>query len=340
MKVSIIVPVYNMEKDDKLKFCLDSLLEQTIDDYEIIAVDDASSDASPAILKQYEKEYPQKIRTILKTENGRQGSAKNDGLRIAEGEWISFIDSDDWVAPDFYEKLLKKAVETGADVVGCNYSIVYEHTFKVGYIVDNNNISQAGVLDAEKHKNLFNHFGSMVVKIYRRNVIKENDLSFPDGIFYEDNCAGPLWSTYFSHFEFVDEALYYYFQNSESTVHNININRLYDRMTACEILLEEMKNRNKYEMYKDELEYVFTITYFKNTLFSYMLSKHQKGIAFVRELKRKMLGYFPDFTQGKYYEIPDAEEKRMIDLLMRNTFVFYVYYSALWMYRRKIRKVK
>ena len=116
-KLSIIVPVYNMAAEGKLNYCLDSLVGQTIrgvHDYEILCVDDASTDGSLEILLDYQKRYPELICVIPNAVNLRQGGAKNVGLKNAEGEWIGFIDSDDWVSPDYYEKLLKKAEETAA----------------------------------------------------------------------------------------------------------------------------------------------------------------------------------------------------------------------------------
>lgn len=110
-KLSIIVPVYNMATEGKLNYCLDSLVGQTIRglyDYEILCVDDASTDDSLEILLDYQKRYPELVRVIPNPVNLRQGGAKNAGLRVAQGEWIGFIDSDDWVSPDYYEKLLKK----------------------------------------------------------------------------------------------------------------------------------------------------------------------------------------------------------------------------------------
>ena len=126
MKLSVIVPVYNMMAGGKLKNCLDSLVRQDIDDMEIIAVDDKSTDDSLAFLESYSKRYGSRFVTIASPVNGRQGSAKNIGLERARGQWIGFVDSDDWVAGDMYVKLLKRAEETGADVVGCNYLLTVE----------------------------------------------------------------------------------------------------------------------------------------------------------------------------------------------------------------------
>ena len=101
MKLSVIVPVYNMASEEKLNWCMDSLVNQTISDYEIIAVDDCSTDNSLEILHDYERKYPEKVRVISSSVNKKQGGAKNLGLGRAKGEWIGFIDSDDWVTPDF-----------------------------------------------------------------------------------------------------------------------------------------------------------------------------------------------------------------------------------------------
>ena len=95
MKLSIIVPVYNMAHDGILEFCLDSLLNQTVDDLEIIAVDDKSTDDSLKVLREYEDKNPGKVRVIASPENRRQGGAKNLGLLAAKGEWLGFVDSDD-----------------------------------------------------------------------------------------------------------------------------------------------------------------------------------------------------------------------------------------------------
>lgn len=128
MKLSIIVPVYNMAADGKLEYCLNSLVSQTIEDYEIIAVDDCSTDCSFEILQKYAADYPEKFRAIHSEVNQKQGGAKNIGMEAARGEWIGFIDSDDWITPDFYERLIGKGEETGADMVGCDYHLTGEHS--------------------------------------------------------------------------------------------------------------------------------------------------------------------------------------------------------------------
>ena len=328
MKLSVIVPVYNMAAEGRLQFCLDSLVNQTISDYEILAVDDASTDQSPEILREYAEKYPGKLRVLTHQVNRRQGGAKNTGLKAAGGEWVGFIDSDDWVTPDYYEKLLRRAEETGADMVGCDYSLVDSHTFEVGRVVRNNSAEQTGVLDREKHGRLIMRSGSMVIKIYKRQVITENHLDFPEGIFYEDNCAGPVWSLYFKRFERVEEPLYYYYQHQTSTVHHVSEEKCRDRMKAAALMLEQCRERGFLEQYYPEIQYRFTELYYGVTLFSYMLGCPRRKLSFVRELGRGMRETFPDFQENAYYrQYTDPEEQRMIALQMRSDARFFYYYG-------------
>ncbi len=340
MKLSIIVPVYNMAADGKLEYCMDSLLAQTLApcDYEILAVDDASTDNSLEILRDYEKRYPGRVKVIHYEVNKRQGGAKNEGLKAATGEWIGFIDSDDWVAPEFYEKLLNKATETGADMVGCDYSLVSEHTMTVGKIVQNNTMDQTGILDREKHKKLLLRSGSMVIKIYRHQVIRDNNLCFPEGIFYEDNCAGPLWSLYFTHFEKVEEPLYYYYQHDASTVHHITESKCRDRMTAASLLYEECNKRGFLIEYYTELEYRFVELYYIITLFSYMIGVKHPRLSFVKELRRGVEQRFPGFERNPYYRKKTGEqEKRFISMHGESDAKFFYYYrlKQFWWNLRK-----
>jgi len=335
MDLSIIVPVYNMASDGKLNFCLDSLLNQTFrGEYEIIAVDDASTDDSLAILRDYEGKYPGKVRVIASEINRHQGGARNAGIREASGEWVSFIDSDDWVSPDYYEKLFDRADETGADVVGCCYSIVSDHTFEVGEIVRNGFASGTGEFTDERRRDFLNNMSSMVTKIYKASLIRDNGLSFPEGIFYEDNAAGPIWAMYYERFEYVDEPLYYYYQHDTSTVHTITERRCFDRMEAAEFMLSEMKKRGFLGKYREEIENIFTTVYFVNTLFSYMRMPRGRKLSVVRTLRKRMLEEFPDFRNNKFYgRFMDDEQKKYVDILMANPLSFYVRYSLLWMYR-------
>lgn len=335
MRLSIIVPVYNMAGGGKLNYCLDSLVHQELEDFEIIAVDDASSDNSFEVLRSYEEQYPGLVRAVKSPVNRKQGGARNAGMELAKGEWIGFIDSDDWVSPDMYAKLLRKAEQTGADVVGCQYQITYEHSLKPGRTVVNNTPEQTGILDEEKYRKLILASGSMVIKIYKKEVIDQHKLRFPEGVFYEDNAAGPIWMLHFKHFELVDEPMYYYYQHESSTVHRITKQRCRNRMETALILVEECKKKGFYEKYQDEIEARFTQLYYVNTLFSYMIGVRVPEISFLTELRDGMRAQFPDFRKNPYYaDMYDAEQKKMIDLHMKHVCFYALYDKLLRLYRR------
>jgi glycosyltransferase involved in cell wall biosynthesis len=338
MKLSIIVPVYNMAADGKLEYCLNSLLNQTIEDYEIIAVDDASTDHSLSILRDYETKYLNRIRVIASPENRKQGGAKNLGIMEATGEWIGFVDSDDWVAPRMYEKLISKAEETGADVVGCDYSLVNQHTMEVGQIIVNNLQEQCGLLTKEKYKSLILKPGSMVIKIYKLTMIKSHALLFPEHIFYEDNCMGVLWLLFCKHFERVPEPLYYYYQHDQSTVHTTSVDRMRHRMQAMDKLLRDSRQYGFYKQYPEELEFRFVELYLVNTLYSYLLGVKPLQTEFVMELLQGCICQVPNFFENKYYqERIHPEQKKQIQMLLKNPFLFLWYFKTLTLYR-KLRK--
>jgi glycosyltransferase involved in cell wall biosynthesis len=334
-ELSIIVPVYQMAGAGKLVYCLESLIAQEIESFEIIGVDDCSTDDSLMILREYEKRYPDLVRVVALPENRRQGGAKNAGLLQAKGRWIGFVDSDDWVSRDCFRKLLEKARETGADMVGCDYSLVHCHTMEPGKVIRNNAPEQTGILDQDKHRKLIVRPGSMVIKIYKHEVITQNHLDFPTKMFYEDNCAGSVWSLYFKHFERVEEALYFYYQHEDSTVHGITWERCLDRMKAGELLVEEFRKRGFLELYRAEVEYRFTELYYCNTLFSYMQGVKFPRLSRIGKLRKGILQYFPEYDKNAYYQAWTGEEERkFMALHKKSNFIFYFWYQIKWAVRK------
>ena len=357
MKLSVIVPVYNMAADDKLTHCLDSLVGQTMPDgeIEIIAVDDCSTDESYEIMCGYARKHPGRFIALSSTSNLHQGGAKNIGLAFARGEWIGFIDADDWVVPDYYERMLKLAEDTGADMVGCDYSLVNEYTFTPGQIVHNNTPEQTGEMDEERYRRLLVDTGSLVVKIYRRYIVLGDDDRgpqelpvtvvsdfpgrldiFPEDIFYEDNAVSNTWMLRCRHFEYIPEPLYFYYQHDASTVHTISLKNLHDRIEAGRLLLDEARDEGYIDTYHPEIEFLYTVLFYVNTLFSAMPKRmHIEGCySFTRKLAREMKSEFPGFQKNSYYlERIHPEELRLIRMQMICHPLFYAYYRLLWWYR-------
>ena len=233
MKLSIIVPVYKVE--EYLGECIDSLLSQTIDNYEIILVDDGSPDNSGKIADEYAAANPDMIR-VLHIDNGGQGRARNFALDIAKGDFVGFVDSDDWVTHDMYEKMYARAAETGADVVVCDFM----ERFADG---------RENVLPASLQDNWLGSAGSSCNKIFRRSLVGE--LRFPVGLWYEDFYFSAVMLLRSKHTEFIAEPLYIYRRGQESTMHNNNAAKNLDMLTIMDMLEKEMVPAG----YKDDFEF-------------------------------------------------------------------------------------
>lgn len=233
MKLSIIVPVYKVE--EYLGECVDSLLSQTIDDYEIILVDDGSPDNSGKIADEYAAANPDMIR-VLHIDNGGQGRARNFALDIANGDFVGFVDSDDWVTHDMYEKMYTRAAETGADVVVCDFM----ERFADG---------RESMLPASLQDNWLGSAGSSCNKIFRRSLV--GALRFPVGLWYEDFYFSAVMLLRSKHTEFIAEPLYIYRRGQESTMHNNNAAKNLDMLTIMDMLEKEMVPAG----YKDDFEF-------------------------------------------------------------------------------------
>lgn len=335
MKLSVIVPVYNMVAGGKLENCLNSLVNQDVEDMEIIAVDDKSTDDSLQMLYRYSEKYGDRFVTIASPENKRQGGAKNLGLAKAKGEWIGFIDSDDWISGDMFSKLLRKAEETGADVVGCDYLLTDEIGKEVGKVIPNNTEDQTGLLGEEQYRALLLNPGSMVIKIYKRAIFEEQNIRFPEKMFYEDNAISVLPLMYAKRFERVPEAMYYYYQNPNSTVHTVSLARCEDRVKAAEIYREECEKRGFYEKYTQEIDYKILELGYRNTLYSYLQAAKCPSFKFVKRMQKFLLEQVPDFDKNIYFtKYMDAENQKLTKMHAKNALLFLMYYEALQFYRK------
>lgn len=179
-KVSIIVPVYNGEK--YLEKCLDSLINQTLDDIEIICVNDGSKDNSADILKKY-FDKDKRIKIITK-ENEGLSAARNDGLKVASGEYIGYVDSDDWVDVDFYKKLYCAAIKYNSEIACANIMRTGKNIEKPKLKYDKENFytdnkSKLNAADVPFQNYVWN-------KIYNRKSLINTNIQFIKGKAYED----------------------------------------------------------------------------------------------------------------------------------------------------------
>ena len=217
MKLSIIVPVYNTA--GYLEQCVNSLLAQPIpeDDFEILLVNDGSIDQSLDVMQRFLIENPDIIE-IIDTENGGQGRARNLALDVAQGDYIGFADSDDWVVDDMYARLLTEAEETDADIAVCN-----------AYSVSG---SEQTVMNARPQGTDISAAGSVWNKIFRRSLV--GNIRFPEGVWYEDFAFSAKLLLLSQKTVFLDEPLYYYRASHPSTMRNQNAVKNLDILTVMD----------------------------------------------------------------------------------------------------------
>lgn len=340
LELSVIVPVYNMAKDGNLDYCINSLVRQTLESMEIVAVDDASTDDSLQILRNYEKKYPGRVKVVASPENRKQGGARNLGLREAKGRYIGFMDADDWVVEDLYERMVNLAKSTGADVVGTDMCRVYEHTMNPTQREACNLPSQTGIFDHKKRKEYLLHPGPLGTKIFARGIFFDKEFQFPEHMAYEDNAVFVEIGMRIKHFEHIPEANVFYYQHGDSTTQQVNLEKCYERMKAMRLMLKYAKENGALEEFRDVIEFQFTNLFYRNTLLGYMQSPIKKDMHFIREIGKEMLATFPDFRENVYYNqnVNDYEQK-LINLHLKSTFLFRIIFK-LKMISRKIRRKK
>lgn len=259
MDISIVVPVYNVEK--YLKECLDSLLNQDFKgQYEIICVNDGSTDNSLEILKSY-KNTNDKI-AILNQENKGLSSARNTGIKNANGKYVMFVDSDDYLKKNKVLSLLYSEVEKNdLDFVIADFEYDYEDKSK-NYrkkrveSIKNNVMSGRELYDlGVKTKSIM----SIVVnKLYRKSFLIENNLNFLEGILYEDMEFTPKAYYLAKRVKYIDEVIYMYRQREGSITNKINIKKINDYLVVAESLNRFNKNYNSSILYNCEL-YMYVI---------------------------------------------------------------------------------
>lgn len=211
-KVSVIIPVYNTEK--YIERCLDSLVNQTLNELEIICVDDGSDDKSLEILNSYAQKYSN-IK-VLNQNHKRQGAARNLAFSQAQGEYIGYVDSDDWVDENYYEKLYSSAKKYDSDVaLATNVRIGSGKTKK------RLNIEKEKFVTSLQDKlDINNQYRNACPtnKIYRKSLLEEHEISFPEDMYCEDKIFTLKALYYANGVVAVPDIYYYYFRNSESTV--------------------------------------------------------------------------------------------------------------------------
>lgn len=266
MLLSIIIPCYNSEQ--YIERCINSLINQTfpLDNLQLIFVNDASTDHTLSILLKYEEKYPNLITVIDSPINLKQGGARNLGLQYATGDYIGFVDSDDWIEPDMYEQLYQKALSYQCDLVGCCIFRNLPDGTEISYPVDHDSYYQLTQNDIADYKLLPTIGSYNVTRIIRRSIIIDHQIQFPAHLYYEDNFFSGILQYYVKSGYYLNRCLYHYYYHPESTTSQANISSLLDRLTVELMKIEEFQKRGLFVPYYTQIEFDFFKLFYFNTM--------------------------------------------------------------------------
>ena len=300
-KISVIVPVYGVEK--YIEKCISSIVNQTFDDIEIVVVNDGTKDNSIKIIE--EKFHDKRIK-IYHKENGGLASARNYGITKAVGEYIFFVDSDDFLDTncllDMYHEITKNKV----DMVICDYYKYFENGVKT-------HEKMIPFYDKNNYKCSVISMPGAVCKLVKSKIIKDNKIEFLVNHYFEDNAIMPYLCALCPKFSYIEKPYYYYLQREGSILNKSKYDKKWeDIFDSLNYLYKKFEDGNKVCDYHDELEYIYI---------EYLL--HAPGLRFISykegedNLKRIhdiMKKLFPNWRKNKYYQKHNFKYKIICNL--------------------------
>lgn len=308
-KVSVIVACYNCENyiDD----CMNSLISQTIgfENIEVILVNDASLDRTIIKLAEYEHRYPENIILIPLTENMRQGGARNIALPYASGEYVLFLDSDDWLVDVALEHLYHAAKEAQAEIVQCRGNHTSDRKLREwGYETkQQNELVELNSLEARKafltgEKPIM----GCCFKLYRNDFLKKYQFCFAERIAFEEPpFVYPMWF-FANRVYFLNEQLYVIYLNPQGTMRAMCTaeERKRDHLISSLQVLEDVKSRGLLGEYFEEIEFYFVHAYFAESLLILKGRGFFIDVELFHEMQQTVKKYFPDYAKNKYLQDP------------------------------------
>lgn len=276
-EISVIIPVYNSEKF--LTRCLDSIIKQTFKDLEIICVNDGSTDNSLKILYSFAQK--DKRITVINSHNTGPSIARNKGINIASGEYISFVDSDDWIDLDFFEKLYNTAKRYDADIAVCGIKRLRSYKWKYHLKIEKEEFTT----DTNRKFLLCDVPDKCypVNKIYKLNKLKEYGLNFEPNVYFEDRFFSAQVLVYLKSLVTVPDVYYNYWTNPNSIVKTKSEKKTQDSKYTKEKMMKFLKensvNLDHYHISEKKFK-IFGLTFLKIKYF-----KNKKEFKILNQIK-------------------------------------------------------
>lgn len=275
--ISVIVPVYNTQKF--LEKCLESIINQTFKDIEIICINDGSTDNSMSILNDY-SEKDSRIK-IINQKNAGLSCARNTGINNAKGEYIGFVDSDDWIDLDFFEKLYNAAKNYDADIASAGIKRVRSYKWKYHLKIKEEEVTENTdrkfvLCDVPEKCYVWN-------KIYRLGKIKQFSLYFEAGIYFEDRCFTCEALSKLKRLVVVPDTYYNYWTNPNSIVKSKSTKKTQDAKYTNEKMMKILKLNNiNLEHYAEKIK---KIKFLGLTILKIKIFKHKKQYILFNQIR-------------------------------------------------------
>lgn len=313
MKISIIIPVYNVA--DYLRKCVDSAIKQKFDDYEVILVDDGSTDGiCPALCDKLQAANPEKIR-VIHQENKGLGGARNTGIEASRGEYLLFVDSDDYISEYTLKELNRYIERYHADVYDFGFYVCKEGEKPTPQI---DNIPKDAVLRAKDHPALMEANPTAWTRLWKRSLFIDYQIQYPSRVWYEDIrtteklfvCADSIVS--------IPQCFYYYLVRENSITHNKNVARNREIIDAFDDLIAWFKENGYYHQYYEELcrlavEHIFVVG-------SVRVLRIDDKSPLLKEFADYMKNNFPDYKKNKRLDSMNRNQKMVLGLLNRKQY--------------------
>lgn len=312
MKVSVVVPVYNVEP--YLDKCLNSLLNQSFEDFEVIIVNDGSTDKSALIIEKY-VELNSKIFKSFTKKNGGLSDARNYGLKHVKGKYVTFVDSDDYVEKDYLRKLYDKIEGEDFDIVSCGINEISILGEKAIYE------------NVENIQDYLVGLPSAVNKIFRCSFLNSIDFQFKKGIYYEDLEAIIPLGFENARISSINDVLYNYVKRENSITtqkkYNLKMNSIY---TVMDSVIIKSKNSGVYDKYISEIEWITISRLFHD--FGLLFLNYKESLPNLKKNKEYLYCHFPKWYKNKYFKKQKVKYKIVVYLLYFNcTSVLRIYYK-------------
>lgn len=314
-KVSVIIPCFNATK--WLPKCFMSLVQQSIGiaQLELIFVDDASTDngATWQMLQEFERAFPESILILQLEENMRQGGARNIALQYATGEYIAFVDADDFVAENFLEEAYRYAKNENADLVQFEYEF---YTDRLGTVSSGRTITPE-IIEIHSHDERARLLMAEKVtygcwnKLYRHALLKEANVTYAEHVIYEEPLFVYPLLFYAKKIVITNDIFYYYRQNDAGTMRNDMKQEETLRMHATVQLAvwNSMKQTPFFAEYYEEIKLYFLHTYLYETLYFAKLRGFTVSFSFYQELEKTVTAEVTDYETSPYQKLIPMQMK-------------------------------